>query len=959
MHPRHSRLAERSIRHPPHRLLHHAAERTPRFATFGGLQRCPATRCYSQVKPAEAEYPELETDLLAAAILNSDEDPDTSDKLQITPENEDAGRFNKQQGSRRRKKQRLSRPSTVLQSIHSPAQSLYLNPTMGKVDLSYTGPARFKVGGHSRHNSAFPPNGQEKPRPAQPVSLYSILARYVDHHTGPHWESEFAFAPLEQDLLRQTSFTEASVEKWAACLLEPRSNAAANVFGSDKEDPPLFMLLLFLRRRHMSAFALGAALRHVQRHLKSELLTWAALKILSVRLLRHARNLWPESIPWIASLFAARASALFGEGGLDTTSAPTLSDLTRFSNMFLVLLSLPASINPVLGALHQEQAQFQILQFMASHTPAITVTRQGFRSVARNQLAHIKTPDERDWAELKGPSWPPWKENRTAMDEEKGYEYGASRASRILHRMYEAGYRGQQWEDMVEVYAGWDTDFSPTIQTRTSLPHISTHVRDRGYFTDLLWAGRVRTTRTRREAWACFLACELSGARARQQVYLAMFEKLCYQTSTRSTKTTSQPDLDEKMKVDEGHGEAEDNLLPGDMKEVVPDPTSPLHYVYLSEPVPTFQELSHRMYANNVHPSGRLLAFLLEAAPTFESCIDMLEAAKAEFSGGIGHLLSGQHGDKSSVDSLPGYLLAAFVKALCRYGHFFRTPQKAPSFVSPERHGNLIRRNKHYLLEYAQMILLYYRPHYRPAWTAYIDKVVRSNLEATTYNDPNELAVKGRGTTQYVIVWKLVEAMEQIDLDVDDEIFNLVCTATTYAAQAANQGTTSFEGARHVFHTGSPRLRRLFHTLVGANLDMHPANISTSQEESNTIPPHIPGPAELHAYVRALGTLRDYEGLYSFSTWLTKHHASVTARCEAQHSGSKLLFRTLVALRAAVTGHLVEGSDQEDRAPDEIVQLIRTQIESVEEWGGWPGQEHVGLYVKGGLRSHLPHVGGR
>ncbi|KAF2827414.1 hypothetical protein CC86DRAFT_321460 [Ophiobolus disseminans] len=928
----------------PHQLLHRhrrpASQAAAQSATCSGIHTYRARQCYSTIKPAEVGILEATT-----GQLNTDEDATS----QLLEEDYHAGQFTKQLGSMRRKKQRLSRPATVLQAIHTPARNLYMNSAEGKVDLSYRGQGHFKLGGLPRHSTSLPPTTKENPRHAQPVSLYSILARYLDHYTGPHWESEFAFTAFEQDRLRQAGFIQASVERWAACLLEPKSVAAASVFDSDNDTPPLFLLFLFLRRQHMSAFALGIVLRHVDRRITSESLTWTDLKILSVRLLRHARKLWPESIPWITSLFAAHANALFGEHGLKITSPRMLSDLTRFTNTFLLLLSLPASINPILGALYQEQAQFRILKFMASRTPAIAVTRPGFRAVSRNQLAHTKTVQERAWAELKGPSWPPWKENRTAMDEDKDYEYGASRASRILHRMYEAGYRGQIWENMVEVYAGWDTDFSPTIQTRTSLLRLSSHSRNEEFLTDLLWAGRVRTTRTRREAWACFLACESSGTRASQQVYFAMFEKLYYPAAKRYE---SQADLDGVLKGDEEHNDANDSLLPGDMKEVVPDPTSPLHYVYLSEPIPTFKELCHRMYRQKVRPSHRLLAFLVEAAPTFDVCLDVLEHAKKDFNGGIGHLLSSHHGEASSISAVPSYLMTAFIRALCQHGHFHRTPQKAPPFEPPERHNDMFGRNKHYLLEYAHALLTHYRPCYRPAWAAYIDRVVRSNLDATTYNNPNGVAVKGRGVTQYVIVWKLLDAMEQIDVDVDDEIFNSVCSATTYAAQVVNKGTTSVHGARHVLDTASPRLRRLFYILVGANMDMHTTI-------SNTIPPHIPGPAELHAYVRALGMLRDYEGLYSFSTWLTKHHVEVTNRAEAQHSGSKLLFRTLVALRAAVTGYLEGGNDRDNKASEDIVQLVKAQIESVEEWGGWPGQEYVELYVKGGLRSEGPSVRGR
>jgi hypothetical protein len=916
-------------------------------------------RSYSDVTPAETAYRGDAENVSTTANLSSDGVLDASGALQIHPEDDAMGEFRPQLGSTTRKRQRISRPEYVLQSIHTSARDMYLNPVARKINLSYKSPHRHKPGGLRPRDTTVSVRVEEEPHLAQPISLYSILGRYLDHRTGPQpVASGFTLTALEQSTLRNNGYSQQSLEKWALCLLLHRSREAAALFEGDRERPPLFLLLLFLRRQHVGAFAFGVVLRHIEKRTKSEALGWAALKVLSVRLLRHARKQWPESIPQIASLFATEATALSGADKPLTATPRLLSDLTRFSNVFLLLLSLPATIQPVLAASYQESAQFQVLQFMASTTPAITVTKSGFRSVSRNQLAHSKTSKEREWAELKGPSWPPWKEDRTAMDEDKGYEFGASRASKILHRMYEAGYCGHLWEEMTEVYAGWDVDFSPTIQTRTSVPHVSSPFGNDEYLTGLLWAGRVRTTRTRREAWACFLAYELSGAPVSPQVYLAMFEKLYHSTLKRSSRQKSQPDLDTVARLDEELHEAKDDLLPGDMKEVPPDPTSTLHYVYLSEPVPTIKELYHRMYADNIHPSNRLLAFLLEAAPTFETCTAMLETAQEDHSGGIGHLLSGHVGPESSISAVPSYLFAAFIKCLCRFGRFGRTPHEHPLLLSPQDHRRELRHNRRYLLDYAYALLIQYSPLYRPAWIAYMDKVVQSDVISTVERN-RELVITDRDINKYAIIWKLVQSMEQVDLDVDDKIFHTVCTVTTYAAQAASKDTTSNEDARYVLTTGSARLRTLFHGLVGASIATPSTNASPSYEESNVIPPHVPGPAELHAYVRALGMLQDYEGLYSFSIWLTKHCNEVTARSEAQHSGTKLLFKTLVALRAAVTGYLETGKDQEHRASEEIVQLISSRIETVEQWGGWPTQSHVDLYVKGGLRGEMPTVGGR
>jgi hypothetical protein len=853
-----------------------------------------------------------------------------------------------------RKRQRLSRPESVLQSIHTPARNMYLNPVSGKVNVSYKHPHRHRRGRLRPQYPKCSSSAKDQPHLAQPTSLYTILGRYLNHRTGPESiASDFAFTKHEEHLLRHKGFKPRSVEGWGSCLLTRRSREAVALFEDHQERPPLFVLLLFLRRQHISAHTFGVVLRHIEKRVKSEPFDWAVLKVLSVRLLRHARKQWPESIPWVSSLFCTEAAALFTAERLCTASARLLSDLTHFSNVFLLLLSLPATITPVLAAAYQERAQFEVLQFMASRTPAITVTRMGFRSVSRNQLAHPKTIEEKEWAELKGPSWPPWKENRTAMDEDKGYEYGASRASKILHRMYEAGYRGHLWEEMTEVYAGWDVDFSPTIQTRTSLPHISSQFRNKKYLTGLLWASRIRTTRTRREAWACFLAYELSGAPVTQHVYLAMFEKLHHLALKRSSLEKSQPNLIRGTSQDEDVHAVKEELLPGDMIETIPDPTSPLHYVYLSEPMPTTKELYHRMCANNIRPSNRLLAFLLESAPTFETCIAILETAKNDFDGGIKHLLSGHLGPESSIGAVPDYFFAAFIKCLCRFGRFNRTPGEDPLLLQPESHYRELRSNEHYLLEYAYALLSQHPPLYRPAWTTYMDKMASSRLHSSGHSGS---PTRDGDIAKYAITWNLIESMQHIDLDVDDNLFSTVCTVTTYATQAATKDTSTVQDARHMLTTATSRLRTLFNNLVGAKSALPPS----THPRWNTIPPHIPSPAVLHAYVRALGVLRDYEGLYSFSIWLTENHAEVTARSEVQHSGSKLLFKTLVALRAAVTGYLDNGKDME-LSPEQrdIVQLIVCQIQTVEHWGGWPTHGHVYAYVKGRLKREMPTVGGR
>lgn len=872
-----------------------------------------------------------------ASSLREEESLDVAQSLQDEIEAIDNyGRFEAQKSGGIRKAMRPSRPARVLASTQDSTKELYTIAPPGKIDLSYNSPRRKSGGRLRRRSSRATLSSEGSVLLPEPGSLHSILARYLEHHTAQHAAGPaFQYTEWELDLLHSKGHSPDRVEKWASCLLEPSSTKAAEVFNSSHEVPPLFLLLLFLRRKRIQSFALPVVMRYIDHRKEVEPTDWAALKLLVIRLLRHARKIWPESIPWIATLFTTEAARLhdFEDGG-KPMSPRMLSDVTHFCNKFLSLLSLPASRRPVVSTTYQEKAQFQILKLMASRSPAIVVTSLGFRSVTRVQLAHAKTAQEKEWAELKGPSWPPWKENRTAMDEDKGYEFGASRASKILHRMYQAGYVGHTWEDMAELYAGWDTDSSPTIQTRTSLPSFSTHYSDRQHLRSLLWAGRVRTTRTRREAWAAFLAHEMTGEKAHQEIYLAMFEKLYYPPMARTLERASPLDSNEEFERPTA------DLLPGDVKEVLPDPVSPLHYVFLSEPVPTYKQLYHRMHKTGVQPSSRLLAFLLETCPDFDMLLDILDTTKEGLHEGIRHLVARKHDNDAVVKAIPGYLFAAFIRFLCRFGQYERTPRRRPNLRTYKEHDRRFKLDRQYLLEYAHALLLHYKPAYRPAWSAYMVKMVQ--------HKGSELA-----GTQYRILFDLIEEMEKIDLDVDDELFRLACTATLYAVQSANQGSVPFADADIILSTSSIRLRMSFHRLVGANADME---TNSTQDDANVIPPRIPGPAELHAYVRTLGILRDYEGLYSFSTWLVKHHVEVTARAEAKHSGSRLLFRTLVALRVAVDQGLNVGSGQDAGGLAEIAQLIKAQIDGVKGWGGWPAQEYVDMYIKGQLKSSLPGV---
>ncbi|KAF2641475.1 hypothetical protein P280DRAFT_469093 [Massarina eburnea CBS 473.64] len=835
--------------------------------------------------------------------------------------------------SRRALKSRRPNPSALIhEALKNITRGLYVDTPPHKKNRSCTGAwhgRRKRPGGLPQKQSRSSLDWYGLHPRTSPPSLHTILLRHLRTVTAsPSTGTGLELSDEEASLLRSHGFSAHSVEQWTYSLLERRSVSAVWTFTDKNETPPLFLVLLFLRRKRMRSLALGVLLRHIRARLEIERVHWTSLQLLMVRLLRHARELWPETIPWIASLYAEHAMRIYTDAKENGRLSPTLlSGITRFSNSILSLISLPASVRPVLASLHQEKAQFEILHFMASCDPALSMTRTGFRATVRNQLAHSKTSQERTWAELKGPSWPPWKGKRTAMDEEKGYEFGVSRASRILHRMFEAGYEGRVWEDVAQIYAGWDTDFSPTIQTRTSLPHISTQSRNSDKLSALVWAARIDTTRTRREAWACFLAYEASNETASPEVYFAMFGKLY----------VHQLDEEEQKTKDQKAGSKP--LLPGDMKEVLPDPKSPLHLVYLSDPVPEIEHLYHRMVTKGVRPSNRLLALLVGILKDFPTVLELLEANQDKFEGGMKCLLDGTILAQGNESSVPPYFIGSFIQFLCRFGRFYGHPPTKPMALplNFEAHQLRLRLDKSYLLEYAFTLLLQYKPTYNPAWTAYLQKLCYSHRGIRQAEHLRAPAI----VATYKAICALFEEIDENDLDPDDTQFQLLCTVVRYTAGTAYSGRLDSNDTQHILSTGPHFLRTVFHNLVGADID---PNDDHQREQDNAIPPCIPKPAALHAYVQTLGVLRDYEGLYSFSIWATLHHTQITERANAQHSGPQALFKTLVALRVGL-----EGVNGQGGASRELVELVRYEMEGVKEWG-WPSDEHVAAYTAHGKK---------
>ncbi|KAL4940936.1 hypothetical protein BDV06DRAFT_195574 [Aspergillus oleicola] len=719
----------------------------------------------------------------------------------------------------------------------------------------------------------------------------------------------------------------------------------------------------------------------------------------AVRLLSHARRLWPE-----AQLPIAQAFSVY----LRTSGTTKSSFVAKKLNKFIQLLSLPSGPRPFVSASIRQEAQFELLKAMATMSPVLHVTRRGYQGLAAVQLAHRKTPAEREYAELQTPSWPPWKEERSGMDSSKGAEGRHSRAMRVMSQMREAGYRHSLWEEVAGIMAGWDTDNSPTIQTR-ALVRQPGNLRGRPGREKhhAIWEARIRSTRTLREAWACFLAHESQGFRPHASVYAAMGEKLIFVDNLSEQKVSKTSPA-----------------LPGDGPEVYPEPASARDWIYTSERPPNLHIFLKRMLSHGIRPSGRFLALLLQHAPSFRVGLDCLSCSdltnqqlRVLFSFGETippHDVESQQ----ALDELPEYLLSAFIRFLCRFSVItsrirdFTSPDAFPiitnKWAKPQpqvptlfAYGASKQRNPSKswyskLLSHA-IRLLRKRDSSKPQGWIQLLKGLRSIRvlgNASTLNH-----------TQRILAWhesmEVSKWLDERNIDTGSDGFLVLCHSFSNAVAAAVKDPSSMERALKVLqmaereasqsletvpqnledmvHVGLSTLKGQFDRLLFGDSKTFPLfdslRISLEQQTESqvTVPmlPDVPSPAVFHAFVRCLGLAEDSEGLLSLLRWMSQHATILKQKSDEHLNGDIMMRRTIVAARMFLEGYWgstnsrrAEPTADEADEPDPLEHITPNEHEhdvptfwdtnlqeaydivtATEIWGPWPSDEEVLDYL--------------
>ncbi|KAJ0426150.1 hypothetical protein BJY00DRAFT_126949 [Aspergillus carlsbadensis] len=737
-----------------------------------------------------------------------------------------------------------------------------------------------------------------------------------------------------------------------------------------------------------------ASLHTNERANAGSLIDSSTCSILIVRLLSQARRLWPE-----AQLSITQAFAFY----LRNHKSAGNNFVTEKLNMCLRLLSLPSGPRPFISAPVRQQAQFELLKAMADRTPSLPVTRRGYQGLTAVQLAHKKTAAEREFAKLKTPAWPPWKEERSGMDSTKGIEGMKSRAMRVMSQMKEAGYSPSLWENVTSVLAGWDTDNSPTIQTRTlGRPPEALRGRAGNETHHAVWEARIRSTRTVREAWACFMAYESRGLPPHRAVYAAMGEKLVLQR-----KTKKQPSQTS-------------NALPGDGPEVFLEPASARDWIYTPSEPPTIRQFLERMLSHGIRPSGRFLASLLHHAPTFAVGLDCLNCSDlnnhqlaALFSIEI---LENDAEYQKALDELPEYLVSAFARFLCRFSVVSEIPWKSETRIAiaeafPILSGQWARAHPHIPTLYS-FIDQQQRP--KKIWyirlRSHAINLLRRRNSRNSQNPQGWVQLLGglhqtrilgdpyrlSRHTQMILAWheilEVLKWLEERDVAIGPEGFQVICESFSSAVMAGVREPEALERALEILismgqinpelppptledlvNRGLATLKDQFDHLVlldpGTNSFVESLAISLdiSTQSQVTVPAlsHVPHPTVLHAFVRSLGHVEDSDGMLNLLRWMSRHALTLKQTSDEHMNGDVVMRRTIVALRMFLEGYwgkrrsppeaydsdpTVTPTDVVPTFSDPILQEAYDIVTATEIWGPWPSDEEVWEYLEHGKR---------
>ncbi|KAF2758104.1 hypothetical protein EJ05DRAFT_500622 [Pseudovirgaria hyperparasitica] len=638
---------------------------------------------------------------------------DVKTKSALKPDHEAGNRPDLQNPPLSRAKRKRPTPTSITESVlQKHGVHLYTLAPKCKTDLSFRNPRSLE-----RHG-AVDTIAEFKSSALYGTRLQDVLSRFLDrtgrissrrcesttaeqYVTQQDWHAksrawihtvqslDHKLVGVEARTMAAQGFNQDDLRHWAVIVLE-KVNTATELLTSEKRIPT-FLMLLYLKRSHIPPSCLEnflnllSALVNRSLHEKKdtvlkEIQSARFFVLVAVRLLRHARQNDIRMLELVVQLILSTYGNVIQEHVRQHKQrVEEAAKVSHIFNTILHLVGLPGKHYSGTGGRASAQArlQFDILHYMNGFEPPLLVSERGYHGLVRVQVDQNKTEPERKWASLKAKSWPPWKADKTGLDAFITPEHGISRSNQVIRWMQQAGYPIPPWARAALIYSGWDTDGSPTIQTRAILPELG-HMVQKLREDTMIWMARIQSTRTLNESWACFLAYEQSirqqaedtrrklnecaaeiqtlktkimefeesesldnwidkatdkKSRERGLEYDAMKTVLraweAKQLELEDWKANARNDIYFAMfkmlfqaRMDSRYyginDELSDSILPGDTPVVAPEPTSPYERIHVERAAPSVETFLEEMKVEGIRPTGRFLSFLLRYAPHLE-----------------------------------------------------------------------------------------------------------------------------------------------------------------------------------------------------------------------------------------------------------------------------------------------------------------------------------------------------
>lgn len=879
---------------------------------------------------------------------------------------------------------------------------------------------------HTGNAHAIPPNDERRDNPMLQTSkmmcLQGVLARYIlatetkkdetDDRPVKLNQDITAISPADRAFLQSRGYDINALEEWASLLVARDIHSPITaLFGPQRNHeqlPPIFLFVFMLKRQNIHARTLQVLVSHAWKYLalrreSAQDVDETTVFAIFGYLLRHARRVWPEAIINVSSIISTYLrQPLSAEPEEEALEAADSLRISKLYNRALSLLARPVSRQPFKSSIYQEVAQFDLLHAMATQHPPLRIKQEGYQALSHVLLSRTKTEQERDWTSLQAKSWPPWMRARTGVDESKDFLYGLSRATNSTRRMMEAGYSPGDWSKIAEIYAGRDVDGSPVVQERMLRQPYQEGASDDA----LSWEARIRTTRTIREAWACFLSYKNSGDSPSDLVYSAMIVKLLLEhktTATAGSKRNLSPGFNKHGVSIDDFDRTGDEVQPGDRREPFPEPAYPGDLTYVPSEPPSPLKLFKEMCGHGLQPSVGVVAQLVKHGRTLNDGLAFLNAAGRPYTRWLRRLISGAKTSPKSIQQIPEPIFSSFIQLLCRVPKstllvrkFNRTYARLRRAKDTSNQKEDWTRRKQRPALHAMRLLHLRQSTKRQLWAGVLEALSdrSAHLAFGTCNRQKEEALK------LLKMRGVLAEMNRLGVDPDMTCFMSLSIGAENAAIAIKMASRSDEIKwasllEQIFENDQlgglnrPKvvvqhergeepemrakvdkklahfLRRLFHSIVSGG-DLSQAVASKPLPGLDTPPmPRLlatPSGAELHAYVRALGVIGDHEGIWSLVQWMTEHHEALWMQVLEERGGRRRWTLLLSAIRVFLEcpqreARVMEAGLQLKMKPagEDLIALVRDKLNSIPD-NKWPDESMATQYVNKGIdESTRPH----